>query len=904
MANKGKVILIDGNSLLYRAFFALPHFSTLANQPTNAVYGFTMMLLRLVEEEKPDIVLVAFDAPVKTFRHHEFEQYKAHRKPTPDDLVSQAPLARKLVEAFHIPMLEVPGFEADDVIGTLAVKASAEDHDVLIVTGDLDELQLIGDRVRVMKTVKGVTETITFDEKGVQEHYGLRPEQFPDYKALTGDPSDNIPGVPGIGAKTAVKLLEEYGTIENLLEHASEVQPARFQAILAANANQAVLSKRLATIVKDIPLDVDFEQCLFKGPDLPSVREMFRELGFTSLLKRLPEAEVQPSLFGEAEDKKVGVSAPSVIVVGSQAELADLMAKAQGSKSIAIRAHGTSARGVDDEPLAMAISLGAGKAYYVQFGVTTGIRFEDLSPLFASESVAKRGHNIKYEIELAQRYGFELKGPVFDVLVAAYVADPTRGTHTLESIVLDYLGIELPVMGKNGAVSGPRGESSVEEMFAAEVDSISRLVPILAKKIDEDGLGPLMADIELPLIPILADMELAGVALDVEWMSRLAKQLEERIYLLEKKIYDLAGMEFNIGSTRQLQSVLFDKMGLQAGKKTKTGYSTDAETLAQLAPAHEIVAKILEYRELAKLKSTYADSLPKLINPRTGRIHTTLNQAVTATGRLSSSDPNLQNIPIKSEIGREIRRAFIPSRGNLLISADYSQIELRILAHISHDPELERAFREDEDIHVKTATKLFGVPAAEVTSDMRRQAKTVNFAVIYGMSDYGLSRELNIPTGVAKAYIESYFSEYPGVKSYAAETLAKARQLGYVESLLGRRRYMPEIRSPNRTYREFAERAAVNMPIQGTAADIVKLAMISIHERLRSGGFGTKLVLQVHDELVFDAPESEVGAVLPIIKSAMETAYKLDVPLKVDVKVGGDWSTATPFAVADEEVSV
>ena len=905
MNNKGKkVILIDGNSLLYRAFFALPHFSTLANQPTNAVYGLTMMLLRLVQDEKPDIILVAFDAPVKTFRHTEFEDYKAHRKPTPDELSSQGPFARKMVEAFHIPVLEVPGFEADDVIGTWAEKASAESYDVLIVTGDLDELQLIGEKVRVMKTVKGVTETITFDETSVQEHYGFRPEQVPDYKALVGDTSDNIPGVPGIGPKTAVKLLEQYGTIENLLDHAGEVQPVRFQEILAANAGQAVLSKRLATIVRDVPIDVDFERCRFKGPDLPSVREMFRELGFTSLLKRLPEAEVQAGLFAEPEAAKETVPAPSVTIIGSKSELDDLMSKAQAAKGISLRAHGTSARGVDAEPVGMAISLGEGEAYYMPFGLITGIRFEDLSPIFTSET-AKYAHNIKYEIELAQRYGFELKGPLFDVLIAAYVVNPTRGAHTLESIALDYLCIELPVIDKKGAVSGSRGESSIEEMFAAEVDAISRLAPLLAEKLDEDGLGPVMADIESPLISILADMELTGVALDTKWLNQLSKRLEERIYLLEKEIYELATMEFNIGSTRQLQFVLFEKLGLQAGKKTKTGYSTDADTLAQLASSHEIVAKILEYRELAKLKSTYADSLPKLINPRTGRIHTTLNQAVTATGRLSSSDPNLQNIPIKSEIGREIRRAFIPCPGNLLISADYSQIELRILAHVSHDPELVRAFQEDEDIHVKTATKLFGVPAEEVNSDMRRQAKTVNFAVIYGMSDYGLSRELNIPTGVAKAYIESYFSEYPGVKEYASQTLNNARQTGYVESLLGRRRYMPEIHSPNRTFREFAERAAVNMPIQGTAADIVKLAMIVIYHRLRTESFQTKLVLQVHDELVFDAPESEVSAVIPIITLAMENAYKLAVPLKVDVKVGGDWSTATPFAVVDrEEVSV
>lgn len=907
MTRKGKVILIDGNSLLYRAFFAMPHFSTLEHQPTNAVYGFTMMLLRLIEEEKPDILVVAFDAPAKTFRHKEFEEYKAHRKPAPEELASQGPITREVVEAFNIPMLEVEGFEADDVIGTLARKAEAEDYDAVIVTGDLDALQLVDEKVNVMRTVKGVTETVLYDEKTVEEQYGMQPRQFPDYKALVGDPSDNIPGVPGIGPKNAVKLIREFDNLENLLCNVEDVEPSRFQAALVASAEQAEFSKRLATIVTEVPLEIELSKCKFQGPDYPRLREIFRELRFSSLLKRLPEETGQQALFAEAEATKETpalVPGPTVTTVRNSAGLEELLADVRSSATMAIRINGSTSRGIDAEPLGIAVSTTPGKAYYVPFRADTGIRLDGLRTVLESDAVAKYGHNLKYEYELAKRFGIEMKGPAFDVLLAAYLLNPTRGTRTLESIAFDYIGIELPAPDpKTGKV--PDGESAPEDLFAAQIDAVCRLVPVVGARLAEDGLGELMAEVEMPLVPILAEMELTGVAVAPDWLQELSKAFEERIGALEKQIYEFAGTEFNIGSPKQLQTILFDKLGLPSAKKTKTGYSTDAETLAALSPAHEIVAKILEYRELTKLKSTYADSLSNLIDPKTGRIHTSLNQAVTATGRLSSSEPNLQNIPIKTEIGRQIRKAFIASPDNLLISVDYSQIELRILAHMSRDPELARAFREDEDIHTRTAAKLFDVPADKVTPEMRRQGKTVNFAVIYGMSEYGLSRELNIPTQMAKSYIESYFREYPGVKLYAAETLSKARLNGYVESLLHRRRYLPELNSPNRSFREFAERAAVNMPIQGTAADIVKIAMIRVHERLAQRGFKTKLVLQVHDELVFDAPESEVDAAVPFIKEAMEGAHKLDVPLKVEAKVGKDWCTALPVSAEnDEEAAV
>lgn len=895
MYSKGKVILIDGNSLLYRAFFALPHFSTLENQPTNAVYGLTMMLLRLLEEEKPDIILVAFDSREKTFRHEEFTEYKAHRKPTPDELAAQIPIAREVIDALSIPVLEVAGVEADDVVGTVARKAESEDYDVLIVTGDLDALQLVNQKVRVMVNVKGVTETIVYDEDAVEYRYGLKPWQLPDYKALKGDPSDNIPGVPSIGDKTASKLVSEYGSLENILSHVGEVEPAKLRNNLLEFAEQAKLSKRLATIVTDVPVDIELEKCKYRRPDYKRLRELFKQLEFRSLLKRLPDDSIQKGLF-DNQDSESEEPTVTCRVLRNKAELKSLVDEIHQNKGVVIRIHGSEPRGIEAKPLGIALSTAQEKGYYIPLDESSSITLDDLRIVLESDAIPKYGYNLKYDYELAMKAGIVLNGPTFDVLLAAYLLNPTRGNHELADIAFDYAGIE-PQAHDGKSDGNYVVEKSLEESLVSQVCTVKKLVPILGAKLAEDNLGYLMAEIEMPLVPILAEMELTGVAIDTDWLSRLSDLLEERIKAAEVDVYRLAGTEFNIGSPKQLQVILFDKLGLVATKKTKTGYSTDADTLAALAPAHEIVGKILEYRELTKLKSTYVDALPKLINPSTGRVHTSLNQAVTATGRLSSSEPNLQNIPIKTEIGRQIRKAFIAAPGNLLIAADYSQIELRILAHVSRDPQLLRAFQEGVDIHTKTATKIFGVPPDEVTPEMRRQAKTVNFAVIYGMSDYGLSRELGIPSSLAKQYIESYFREYPGVRSYASETLVQARAKGYVESLLGRRRYIPELNSPNRQYREFAERAAVNMPIQGTAADIVKLAMIRVHHRLKQHGFRGRLIMQVHDELVFDVPEEEVAHLVSLIREEMENAYALNVPLKVDIKVGTDWCTAEPVSV-------
>ncbi|HEY3297092.1 MAG TPA: DNA polymerase I, partial [Armatimonadota bacterium] len=734
MPTKGKVVLVDGNSLLYRAFFAMPHFSTVNNQPTNAVYGFTMMLLRLIEEGKPDILIVTFDAPVKTFRHDEYEEYKAHRKPTPEELKSQGPLAREVVDAFRIPLLEVEGFEADDVIGTVARRASEEGYDVTIVTGDKDAFQLVNPQVKVMITVKGVTETKIYDEAAVEERYGLRPDQLRDFKALVGDPSDNIPGVKGIGEKTAEKLVNQFGTIENLYDQLESVENVKLRRLLSNSAENAVLSKRLATIVTDVPLSLDLSKCRAGNLDIPALRDLFGRLEFHSLLKRLPvpapKIMGQGTLFGDTSAQEP--IAPKSSIVRSRAELSGMLEDVNRSSGVAIRMNATSERGVSAEVKGLMVCSSDEKAYYIPFGGETGFELDDLRKLIENDNVPKFGHNLKFDEEICLRNGLSLRGAAFDVMLAGYLMNPTRGTHSLNEIASDYAGIQLPVRDTgSGTLPGLGDENPDLELLSAQCGAVRLLVRILREKLTEDGLNSLIYDVEMPLVPILADIEITGVAVDKTWLEQLSHSLGKRILGVESEIFTLAGTDFNIGSPKQLGHILFDKLGLPSSKKTKTGYSTDADTLAALAPFSEIVPKIIEYRELTKLKSTYADSLPRLVDPVTGRIHTSLNQAVTATGRLSSSDPNLQNIPIKTEAGREIRRAFIASPGNVLVSADYSQIELRILAHVSHDVELCRAFTGDEDVHTKTATTIFDVSAADVTPEMRRQAKTVNFAVIY-----------------------------------------------------------------------------------------------------------------------------------------------------------------------------
>ncbi|MEN6370889.1 MAG: DNA polymerase I [Armatimonadota bacterium] len=906
-SRRHKLVAIDGNSLLYRAFFAMKHLSTVSGQPTNAVYGFTMMLLRLLQEEKPDSIIVAFDAPVKTFRHKEYDGYKAHRKPTPDELLAQAPIAREMVEAFRIPMVEVPGFEADDVIGTVARQACEQGYDTLIVTGDLDVLQLVNDCVKVMTTVKGVTDTVIYDAQAVEDRFGITPEQMVDFKALKGDPSDNIPGVPGVGDKTAAILVKRFGSVETLLEHIGEIEQPKLRATLEKSVEQAKMSKYLAQIVTDVPIQYSLDELKTREPDYERLRELFRELEFRTLIKRLPE----PSS-GEVVEDRPKAELGACRTVESDKEFSALMEWLKSAGSFALRTHRTQGKPTESDLIGISFSTGSGETAYVRIsggedpengGQSLLIDFGE-SPfavdvaafrgILESCDLLKCGHDLKSDYEALKLRGVKLCGMSFDTMIGAYVLNSARSGYAVNDVAFEQLGLELPQIDRKS--KDKDSQPSPEKVTCAEAEAVWRLVPVLREKLEQDDLMVLLEKIEMPLIPVLADMELRGVSVDTEYLRQLSVRLNDRIRELEHEIYALAGHEFNIGSPKQLQTVLYEERQIPVGKKNKTGYSTNAETLEALATAHPIVAKILEWRELSKLKSTYADALPKLINPKTGRIHTSLNQAVTTTGRLSSSEPNLQNIPVRTEIGREIRNAFISTGENLLVSADYSQIELRILAHVTDDFELVRAFESGEDIHLHTASTVFGIPESEVTPDMRRIAKTVNFAVIYGMSDFGLARELGIPNREARSFIDRYFAKFPGVRRYTDETLDYAREKGYVTTLIGRRRYIPEIHSGNRNFRLFAERAAVNMPIQGAAADMMKLAMIAVDRALEKEGLKTQMILQVHDELVFEVPPEEVSRVVPLVKNLMETAYPLAVPLLADVKIGKNWAEMEPVS--------
>jgi len=900
-----KVIAIDANSLLYRAFFAMPHLSTKDGRPTNALYGFINMLMRVLEEEKPDAIIAAFDAPVKTFRHLEYEEYKAHRPETPEDLRAQAPMAREIVRAMRIPVIEIEGYEADDVIGTVARKAENEGYDTVIVTGDLDSLQLVSPHVTVMHNVKGVTDTVSYDEDAVRNRFGVAPEQMADFKALKGDPSDNIPGVPGIGEKTASSLIQQFGSLESIYEKLGEVRPDRVRGLLEEGRDLAFKSKRLATIVTDVPMEQGISDFRWEGPDYAQLRIMFSDLEFTSLLKRLPAPE--GPIFAEQVEPKTP-DRTGCRLIESEDELREYLNRLTDKGRFAIRTDLVGAKIVDAEIVGMAFATGADDAAYVRIAPQTDssgrqeldfgdrdfqAKLDDLRHVLEDPTLIKIGHDLKADHGALLRHGIRLRNANFDTLIAAYCLDPGRSSYNLADLASAHLNLALPrALDERRSNAAEAFDPNRALEICACMGAIVQIEPILSAELKENGLDSLMSTVEMPLVEILAEMELCGVSIDPQHLRKLSKGLDERISALSQEIFREAGVEFNIGSTKQLQFVLFEKLGLQADIKKKTksgGYSTGAAVLEAIAPAYPIVAKILEYRELTKIKSTYADSLPILVNPKTGRVHTSLNQAVTATGRLSSSEPNLQNIPIRTELGREIRKAFVASPGNVMLSADYSQIELRILAHVTGDEELVRAFEHDEDIHTHTATRLFGCADDQVTPEMRRQAKTMNFAVIYGISDFGLSRQLGVPTAVARDLIQSYFARFPGVKKYTEDIVIQTRETGYVTTLLGRKRYIPDIKSANRNIRMFAERMAINTPIQGTAADIMKLAMIRVHEFLHSYHKDAEMVLQVHDELVFEVPPANLRDFAALVKKIMEEAYPLSVPLKVDVKAGANW---------------
>ncbi|MDH7601602.1 MAG: DNA polymerase I [Armatimonadota bacterium] len=895
----GKLIAIDGNSLLYRAFYAVRYLSTSEGIPTNAVYGLTTMLLKVLEE-KPDYVVVAFDTPQPTFRHETYAEYKAQRKAVPEALIQQGEIARELIRAFNIPIVEVPGYEADDVIGALAVKAKERGIETIIVTGDLDALQLVNDHVKVMTTQRGVSDVVVYDVNAVVERFGLMPEQIPDFKGLKGDPSDNIPGVPGIGDKTAAELLKKYGSVENLLEHLSELPEGKVKSALQEHKEQALLSKHLAKIVTELPIDIDLDQFKAREPDYDALRDLLVKLEFRTILKRLPEVAAAE---GKRPAEERSTSGPYRIIESAQ-DLAGIKSLINESRKCAVQCVVSDSKPIRAKLQGICLCAGEGHTVYadIQDPVDEGspnetldlqgskLRLDELRDVLESEEVEKFCHDSKTVHGVLLRRGFALHGVAFDTMLAAYLIDPTRGSYDIADIAFERLSLELPdFISKNDKTDSKAGRRTLNPArTCAECEAVYRLQPILDAKLKEDGLDWLYYNVELPLARVLAEMELTGVAVDVEQLEALSSTLAVDIRQTEQRIYEMAGEEFNIGSPKQLQRILFEKMGLSAAKKTKTGFSTSATVLEEMAADYPIVQEILNWRELTKIKSTYADALPKLINPETGRIHTSLNQTVTATGRLSSSDPNLQNIPIRTDLGRQIRKAFIASGDNVLVSADYSQIELRVLAHFTNDENLVRAFENDEDIHTATACVIFNCSPADVTPEMRRRAKTINFAVIYGMADFTLGRQLGISTHEAREYINTYFSRFPGVKRYTEEIVETARELGFVTTMFGRRRYLPDIHSTKHAVRMFAERAAINTPIQGTAADLMKIGMLRVHDLL--AGADARMVLQVHDELLFECSPSEVNRVADMAREGMGKAHQMRVPLKVDVKVGKNWA--------------
>jgi DNA polymerase-1 len=898
-----KLVILDGNSLLYRGFFAMRALSTSDRLPTNAVYSFVLMLLTILEREKPDAIFAAFDPPVATFRHQELESYKGTRKAMPDDLKPQRALAREVAKAFRVPNVEVEGYEADDVCGTLAEIAKHKGYDVLIVTGDGDALQLVDDgsplegrgQVQAMITVKGVTDTVVYDEAAVKARYGLTPAQIPDFKGLKGDASDNLPGVPGIGEKGASKLLKDYGTLENLLFHVDE-QPEKIKNSLITHTDTALQCKRLATIVRDVPLPewVDLKpDYQTEGPDFEAVRELFERLEFRTLVKRLPGLErdqraksLEPTLEAAPAAAPPGVEGQ---VIATQEQLDALLARlTEADAPVGVQLHLSPPAGV--KPAAMTLmnaelqGVGFGlpdSAFYAAWADWGGA----LTPYLEDAARPKSVYDLKLAAGVLGRGGVALRGVTFDALLAAYLLNAGRSGYPLADLAADNVGMELaadPEHPQAGAMDQARAVQALEAT--------------LAPRLERDGLQGIFTDIELPLAPVLAGMERAGVSVDAALLREAGRNLGEQVASLEAEIFELAGQKFSVGSTKQLQEVLFDKLKLPIGKKTKTGYSTGAEVLEDLAAkGHEIAGKIVRWREVSKLKSTYADALPALINPETGKVHTSLNQTVASTGRLSSSNPNLQNIPVRTEIGREIRKGFVASTGHVLVSADYSQIELRLFAHITKDPGLVEAFQTDADIHAQTARRIFEVPEDQpVTHDQRRQAKTINFAVIYGASPFRVAIELGTTQVRASELIKAYLALYPGVRAYLETVLDGAREKGYVQTLLGRRRYVPDINSRVFQFRQAAEREAANMPVQGTSADIIKLAMLHVDKALSASGLGAQMVLQVHDELLFECPADEVRPLADLVRDAMQNAYPLDVPLRAEVKSGHNWWDVTP----------
>ena len=913
-----KLLIIDGHSLAHRAYHALPVGLTRPDgMPTNAVLGFCNMVVKLLEQEQPEAAVCAFDTPTPTFRHEEYEDYKATRKPMDDALRVQMPTMREAADVFGFEVVELDGWEADDVIGSVARNGEQAGYDVIIVTGDRDALQLASDKVRVMLTRRGITE---FDEYGREEviaKYGFGPELVPDLKGLMGDVSDNIPGVPGVGEKTAIRLITQMGSVEQILGNAHSIKQDRLRNILLENAELARKSKHLATIDTDAPVEFDIRSCCSIKQDRAKLRSFLQKQGFRTLINRLKlQADAEPAqavlggLFAHVEQKahQADEAHPCCdeICVDAVCDREGLNKLADSLRTAGRFAFDVPVAGraiVGCKPIGIVVCAGSVHAYVSlashaeEHGSDIETVIEILGPVFSDESVAKLCHDVKRQVIALKSIGIKLSGVEFDSMIGSYLADPAAPNAEVCDVAEKWLGLSTPkVLGIFD--QGKRGQESVQPKQAATMiceclQVMPRLEASIMGTVRTYGMEKLYKDIEMPLAHVLADVEMTGVAVDTGRLQQLSTEMQASIDRLIREVYDASGEEFNINSTKQLGVVLFEKLGLPPMKKTKTGYSTDAEVLESLAPLHPVVGKILDYRTVSKLKSTYVDALPQLVNATTGRIHTSFNQTVTATGRLSSTDPNLQNIPIRTEEGRKIREVFIAGMKDwVILSADYSQIELRVLAHISGDQVLIDSFKADEDIHRRTAAEVFGVPFDEVTPDMRSRAKAVNFGIVYGISDFGLARNIGVSPQEAKEFIAKYFERYRGVRNYMDSIVAQAKADGYVTTLMNRRRYLPELASPAFQVRKFAERVAMNTPIQGTAADIIKRAMVDVHSRIAEENLSARLLLQVHDELVIECPQTEAQRTADLVRDAMGNAAHLAVPLRVDVAWGHSWMDA------------
>lgn len=873
-----KVVLIDGNSIAYRAFFALPLLNNDKGIHTNAIYGFTLMLNKILEEEKPTHILVAFDAGKTTFRHATYQEYKGGRQKTPPELSEQFPYIRELLSAYGIKHYELENYEADDIIGTLSKEAEEKGYIVTVVSGDRDLTQLASNKTTVLVTKKGVTDIEKYTPAYIEEKYGLTAPQIIDMKGLMGDASDNIPGVPGIGEKTAIKLLKEFSTVENLIQSIDKVSGKKVKENLTEYKEQALMSKELATIFREAPVTISLDDLSYKGPNQESLIHILKELGFQSILEKLPNqnqaaSEVQledlPFTFVTSIDEE--------ILETNSAFYVEIIEENYNHAPI------------------LGFSLANSKgSFYIPLNVA--LQSPTLKSWLEDEYERKLVYDGKRSIVSLRKHGIELKGIEFDLLIASYILNPSENIQDFSDVAKSH-GYQNILSDDAHYGKGAKRNVLTDEARAMHVVRKAHAIYELHEKIlDElkaNDQYELYLDLELPLSFILADMESTGITVDIDRLKKMGEEITNQLQQIEKRIYELANETFNINSPKQLAVILFEKLGLPSLKKTKTGHSTSADVLEKLRGKHEIVDQILQYRQLGKLQSTYVEGLLKVVDPKTEKVHTRFNQALTQTGRLSSQDPNLQNIPIRLEEGRKIRQAFIPSEKDWVIfAADYSQIELRVLAHISGDERLIEAFNQGLDIHTKTAMDVFHVSEEEVTSDMRRQAKAVNFGIVYGISDYGLSQNLDIPRKEAAQFIERYFATYPGVKQFMTDIVQEAKQNGYVSTLLNRRRYIPEITSRNFNIRSFAERTAMNTPIQGSAADIIKKAMIMMADRLKKENLKTRLLLQVHDELIFEAPNEEIEILKNIVPECMENAIELKVPLKVDYNYGPTWFDA------------